>query len=57
MSDRNIFLGSLSPLVAVMQSADPGQFNDFAALVRPGPDVQMVCPFQAYNEFYRYDNI
>jgi hypothetical protein len=28
------FLCSLSPLVAVMQSSEPGQLNDFAALVR-----------------------
>jgi hypothetical protein len=30
------FLCSLSPLVAVMQSADPGQLNYFATLVRLG---------------------
>jgi hypothetical protein len=28
------FLSSLSPLVAVMPSSEPGQLNDFAALVR-----------------------
>jgi hypothetical protein len=58
MSDRNILF--MQPVFT--RSGDavrrPGatQLFCYSCPAWAGPDVQMVCPFQACNGFYRYDN-